>query len=259
MESYNIMRTIAVINQKGGVGKTTTSINVSHALALEGKRVLAIDMDPQGQLGVGLGAMPEDGAGIDRVLLNELAADEVTFNVRPNLDVIPAGMRLTEVEHISEGGADRGWRLDRVLKSLTKEYDFVLIDCPPSAGLLGMNALFASDEVLVPVSGDYFGLHGLSRLMELLEYVEQVLARPLKRWVAVTRFHERRRLARDVRSKLMEYFPGQVLETPVRETVALAESPGFMKTIFEYQGGGRGADDYRALAADLVNGRTVNG
>ena len=132
----------------------------------------------------------------------------------------------------------------------------VLVDCPPSAGMLGMNALFACTEVIVPVSGDFLALQGLSRMVDIIDAIDEALKRKTQRWLVVTRFHERRRLANEVRETVLKHFSGQVLRTPVRESVALAESPGFGKTIFEYQDKGRGAEDYRALAQDFICGRT---
>jgi chromosome partitioning protein len=249
------MRVIAVMNQKGGVGKTTTTLNLAHALIQAGQRVLALDLDPQAQLGMGLGADHGVDMGMDKVLLDDVPIEHVSQILRPGLSGVIAGSRLSEVEHMT-GGAERGWRLKRALDQVTDDHDIALIDCPPSSGLLGVNALFAADEVLIPVSGDYLGMHGLSRLMNLFSHVERTLGRTLKRWLVLTRFQARRRLARDVRKKLLEYFPRELLATSIRESVALAESPGFRKSIFEYRRTSPGAEDYRALASELLNGRT---
>jgi chromosome partitioning protein len=192
---------------------------------------------------------------MDMVLLEEAPVRELQIKVRDNLSLVPAGTRLHEIEHIKEGGSNRGMILKTAIKKLRSE-DFILVDCPPSAGLLTMNALLASKELLIPVSGDYLALHGLSRLMGLLKHIEERLKHKTKKWVVVTRFHERRRLAREVRDTVLQYFPGQVLATPIRETVALAESPSFGKTIFDYQRKGNGAQDYLSLADDLLKGRT---
>lgn len=254
------MRTIAIVNQKGGVGKTTTTLNLAHALALAGQRVLALDMDPQGQLTLGLGHhVNGHGGGLDRVLLDGVSLAQAIVEARPNLALVPAGERLAELEYLSEGGAQRGLRLQQALAAQRQAaaHDYVLVDAPPSTGLLAMNVLMAVEEVLVPVSGDYLGLHGLSRFVQVLRYIDETLGRRTLLWVALTRYSERRRLAREVRDKLTEYFPGAVLATAVRESAALAESPGFGKTIFEYRPRDRGADDYRALASDLMNRRTL--
>ncbi len=249
---------IAVINQKGGVGKTTTTMNLSHALARTNKKVLAIDLDPQAHLTAGFGLRHAGQAGIADVLMNEKSAYEVILPARENVDLIPAGDRLGELEHLTTGGSKRGWLLRDALSQVREQYDYVYFDCPPSSGILGMNALLAADEVLIPVSGDFFALQGLSRLMGIFRHIETTLKRDIDKWVVLTRFQERRRLARDVRDKIIGYFPQHVYKTPIRETVALAESPGFGKTIFEYQQNGNGAQDYMDLAKDVIKRAVIH-
>ncbi|MDH5660611.1 MAG: ParA family protein, partial [Gammaproteobacteria bacterium] len=245
------MRMIAVINQKGGVGKTTTTLNLSHALAKFEKKVLVIDLDPQAHLTAGYGVLQRDQRGIADVLLGEADLNDVIEDVRENVSIVPAGSRLGELEHLTEGGAKRGFLLKEAIKNNTKLYDYILVDCPPSSGILGMNALLAAEEVLVPVSGDFFALQGLSRLMSIFQHIENTLKRKTKKWVVLTRFHDRRKLAREVKGKILSYFPDSVFQTAIRETVALAESPGFGQTIFEYQPKCNGANDYMELAADV--------
>lgn len=252
------MSMIAIMNQKGGVGKTTTTLNLAHALAKKGKKVLAIDLDPQAHLTAGFGSIQKGQAGIADVLLDETTMKNVTLNVRDNLYLIPAGERLGEVEHVPMTGAQRGYLLKEALKKRRRGMDYVLIDCPPSSGLLGMNALLAVEEVLIPVSGDFFALQGMSRLINIFGHIEASLNKKLKKRVVLTRFHERRRLAREVRSKIINHFPKSVYKTAIRESVALAESPGFGQTIFEYQSGGNGAEDYRLLADDVLKERTTS-
>lgn len=248
------MRVIAVINQKGGVGKTTTTLNLAHALAIKGYRVLAIDLDPQGQLELGFG-INQRRKGIAEVLKGEVRIAEVTYPARERLDLIPAGLHLSEAEDIlTQSGKRRGWRLKDSMAGL--DYDYVLIDCAPSAGVLSINALFAADEVLIPVSSDYLALHGVSRMLNIFMHVEALLKKSFRKWLVLTRYQVRRRLAQEVSGKLQEYFSGQLLCTRIHECVALAESPSFGKTIFEY-GQSKGADDYASLADDLIDGRTV--
>jgi chromosome partitioning protein len=246
------MQVIAVINQKGGVGKTTTTINLAHAFALSGKRVLVLDLDPQAHLSAGLGAVDLNMPGMDQVLLQGISIRDVVIRSRHNLELVVAGNALANMEHLKEGGVERGRRLQTALRKCGETYDAVMFDCPPSVGLLGMNALFAATELLIPVSSDYLSLHGLSRFMATLQAVESTLRRSLRRKMVMTRFHTQRRLAREVREKLEEYFPGQLLKTAIRENVALAESPSYGETIFEYQRSSNGAKDYSGLARELM-------
>jgi chromosome partitioning protein len=251
------MRTIAIMNQKGGVGKTTTTANLSHALALAGKSVLALDLDPQGQLGATLGVRAGQQRGMDAVLMEGSPLAEVCVEVRPNLFLVPAGQRLGELEQLNKGGSTRGMLLNKAMQEVEGP-DFVFIDCPPASGLLVMNALFAADELLIPVASDYLALHGVSRLMGLIQCVEDAVGKWREKWVVLTRFQKRRSLANEVCTKLREYFPAHVLATPIREAVALAESPGFGMSIFEYNKDSNGAEDYRSLAQDVLKGRTMH-
>ncbi|MEW4983963.1 MAG: ParA family protein [Cycloclasticus sp.] len=248
------MRTFAVLNQKGGVGKTTTAINLAHAMALRGHKVTAIDMDPQNHLTAGFGEETHPQSGIDEVLLGESSFADMKLEARENLMLMPAGTRLSEVEQ-SVRGVTGGHLLANEVKKLRQ--DFVFIDCPPSSGILSMNAILAAKEIIIPVSSDYLALHGMSRLMGILKHVEGRLNHKMKVWVILTRFHSRRRLANEVREKLTSYFKDAVLVTPIREAVALAESPSYGQTIFEYQKRSNGAIDYDNLAEDLLNGRTL--
>ncbi|MDH5446345.1 MAG: ParA family protein [Gammaproteobacteria bacterium] len=249
------MRVIAIINQKGGVGKTTTTMNLAHALARDGYRVLAIDLDPQANLSVGLGVTKKPQMGVADILINDASLFDMTEEVRDNLELLPAGDKLGEFEYIRSKGSQRGFLLQYSIRESKAEKDFILIDCPPTSGILGMNALLAANEVIIPVAGDYYSLQGLSRQMQIFDYVENTLNRHTKKWLVLTRYNDRRKLARKVRDSVVHYFPNRVLQTPIRETVALAESPSYGKTIFDYQAKNRGATDYQQLAWDVVEGR----
>ncbi|MDB2705396.1 ParA family protein [Pseudomonadota bacterium] len=248
-------RVIAIMNQKGGVGKTTTTINLGHALAIEGQMVTILDMDPQGQIATGVGLKNDNG--LDRVLLDGAKIDDYIVSARDNLNILPAGVQLSDFEHVSTGGSTRGHKLRLAIEeSSLKQCDYVLIDCPPSSGLLGINAMFSADELIVPVSGDYLSLQGLSRMMHILKRAESLAGREIKLWLVMTRMQMRRRLTQEVRSKVLKYFPGRVFTTVIRENVSLAESPSFGKTIFDYKVKSAGAEDYRSLANDILQGRT---
>ncbi len=252
-------RIIAIMNQKGGVGKTTTTVNLGHALANAGNKVALLDMDPQGQVATSLG-FDNSLPGLDQVLLDGIAIDDIKIHARDNLDLIVAGNRLNEFEHLSTGGIQRGHKLQQALQaSSLSQYDFVLIDCPPSSGLLGVNAMFAAGELLIPVSGDYLSLQGLSRMMQILKRAEELAGHRIRLWLVSTRMQMRRKLTEEVRKRILKYFPGRVFHTPIRENVALAECPSFGKTIFDYKKNSAGAEDYHSLALDLISGRTADG
>lgn len=213
-------------------------------------------MDPQGQVATGLGIV-DDQQGLDQILLNDEALDEHVVTARENLDVVAAGNKLGDFEHVTTGGSSRGTKLKRAIEnSSLAGQDFVLIDCPPSSGLLGVNAMFAADELIVPVSGDYLSLQGLSRMMQILKRAEAMIGHEIKLWLVTTRMQMRRRLTQEVRKRVLKYFPSRVFDTVIRENVSLAESPSFGKTIFDYKMSSAGAEDYQSLAQDLLRGRT---
>lgn len=251
-----IMRVIAVVNQKGGVGKTTTVTNLGHALALQGVRVGILDLDPQANASVSLG-LTEPRAGMDQVMRDGVPLSLLAVSARQNLWVVPAGFGLGRVE--TEGGQQvtRGEALKQILQEGHPDCDILLIDCPPASGLLVINALYAAHEVLTPVSADYLSLVGLSHLLGTLRQFEAKLEHKLQQWIAVTRYTSDHKLGCQVEAKLREYFPARVLETPVREDRALAESPSFGQTVFEYNQTSSGAWDYRILAEDLRNRRVM--
>jgi chromosome partitioning protein len=244
------------MNQKGGVGKTTTVINLGHALALLGKKTILLDIDPQGQVATGLG-LDNSQSGMDDVLINGESIDDKLVEARANLIVVPAGTRLAEFEMMTSGGSSRGYKLKQAIDNLSlADVDFVLIDCPPSTGLLGLNAMFAVDEMIVPVSGDYLSLQGLSKLMQTLKRVQTLSGKEIVLWLASTRMQMSRRLTHEVRKRILKYFPGRVFQTVIKECVALAESPSFGKSIFDYKKDSKSAEDYQSLAQDLISGRT---
>ena len=250
------MRLVSVVNQKGGVGKTTTVANLAHMLALKGLKVTAIDLDPQGSLTVSLGENARELPGMDEVLLEGAELHDVAHEARENLQLIACGPHLGACEQKIENSSDIAKRLRKSLRQI-KGQDYVLIDCPPSSGFLVVSALFATDEILIPVAGDYLALHGMSHLMGTLGQFEKSLKHKHKRWIVVTRFHPRRRLSQDVVDTLNQHFPGTVLLTPIRETSALAEGPSFGLTVQEYRSKSNGKADYEQLAIDFTEGRTM--
>lgn len=252
------LRILAILNHKGGVGKTTTCSNLASAYADMGLRVLAIDLDPQSHLTVSLGLKDRSLTGVDDIFLEQAAVQNFILKIRDNLDVLPAGYRLGEIERLSAEGRKKARVLQQALQPIQQNYDIILLDCPPTSGLLNFNALFAADEVIIPVSSDYLALHGLSQLLRTLKSVEKFMQKNLKLWIAITRFTTRRRLSNQVRDKLIKYFPHQLLATSVRESAPLAESPSFGKSVFEYCKRSNGAQDYAALADDILYERVYS-
>jgi len=250
-------RIFAVLNQKGGVGKTTTSYNLAFAFADRGKNVLAVDLDPQSHFAVSLGLKDIGVSGVDDIFLEGAQIQDLIRKQREHLDILPAGYRLTEVEKLSAQGKSQAVIVRDAINSLNQQYDYIIIDCPPTSGLLNFNALYASDEVIIPVSSDYLALQGLAQMLRTLRSAKSYMGKPTKTWIALTRFTSRRRLSQEVRDKLLQHFPNQVLATPIRECAPVAESPGFGKSVIEYKPSSNGAQDYLSLADDIIKNRTM--
>lgn len=247
-------RIIAVANQKGGVGKTTTSINLAASMAELGRRVLLVDMDPQGNATMGSGV---DKAQVELscydVLLEGcdaaravLSPDGLKHDVLPsNMDLAGAEVHLLDVE-------DRESRLKNAIRRLAAEYDYVFIDCPPSMNMLTINALVAADSVLVPMQCEYFALEGLSSLMDTLKKVRESVNKQLSlEGLLRTMFDGRSRLTRDVSEQLMTHFADRVFETVVPRNIRLAEAPSFGLPAILYDKNSRGAVAYMDLAREL--------
>jgi len=251
------VRVVAIINQKGGVGKTTTSTNLTHALAKKGYKVTVIDLDPQGHLAVSLGVTSMQVSGIDEVMLGEKNIEQQVIAARDNLQLIVAGPRLQEIEQLSEGGAKRGDLLRKALHENLQDQDFVFVDCPPSSGVLVANALFAADEILIPMTSDFLALQGLSHLVGTLKRFEAALKKKYKISLVMSRYVTTRRISKEVLATMLKHFPNQVLSTVIREASVLAECPSFGKTIIEYKPGSRSARDFRDLAEAFLEGKVM--
>ena len=252
-------RVISILNQKGGVGKTTLTTNLAHGLSLKDYRVLAIDLDPQAQLTASLGILGEKEKVLEKSLLNGESLNNVTLVARNRLNIVPSSHNLSALEGQSVNGASSGLLLKNKLNDELDKYDFILIDCPPSSGLLVLNALLASEEIITPMTGDYLGLQGLAYLMRTLKKFKNILEKDLVQWVVLSRFQARRNLSQEVKIKLKKYFPGKVFKTNISESVLLAECPSFGKTVFEYRPTSKSATEYRMLVDDLLQERTYHG
>lgn len=259
------MRTIAVMNQKGGVGKTTTAVNLSAALAESGRRVQLIDVDPQAHatLHVGLAPQPGDTTIYD-VLTGETPLSAARTAISENLSVIPSQIDLAAAEVELAGVVGRELILRDRLAEDSETFDFVVIDCPPSLGLLTINALAAVDEVILPLQPHFLALHGLSKLLSTIELVQRRLNAKLRlTGVVLCMYEAGTRLANEVSRDVEEFFAqtrerpspwsaASVFQTRIRRNIRLAEAPSFGQSIFRYAPSCPGAEDYRALAREVA-------
>ena len=251
------MTIFAVANQKVGVGKTTTTISLGAALASKGKRVLVVDLDPQGNATTGLGV---DGRQFERsvydVLLNDIPMVDVVeptgFN---NLFVAPATLDLAGVEQELASVISRELRLKRALTSVEGDFDYIFIDCPPSLGLITINAFAAATDILVPVQTEFYALEGLTQLQRIVDLVQKNL-NPMLRItkVVLTMYDSRNTLSIDVAAEVRRHFPDELCRAIIPRTVRLAEAPSFGQPITVFDPASKGAKAYFALAEEIING-----
>ena len=246
------MPTIALINQKGGVGKTTSTINLGAGLDMLGKSVLLVDMDPQAHLTYGLGIQAHElDYTVYEVLKGEVEAAEAMVQ-RDGLHVLPSSLSLSAAEVELSGMAGREFLLKEALAGMPG-HDFVLLDCPPSLGLLTLNALTAAQEVFIPLQTEFLALQGMSKLIETVNVVKKRLNPDLTiSGIIGTQFDSRKNLNREVVDKIREHFADKLFETLIHDNVALAEAPSYGQTVFEYRPDRRGAQDYLALSQEAV-------
>lgn len=251
-----VNKTFAIVNQKGGVGKTTTSVNLAAGLAELGQKVLAIDLDAQANLSAHLGYIVDEDSNAGSmydVLRHGSKVDDVIVNMAENLYLAPSSLLLSAADLDLGGVIGRELLLRQALNNIEAKFDFIIIDCPPSLGLLSLNGLVAATKVIVPVQSEFLALHGVRQLLDTIDQVRSAYNPHLKIGGVLLCLHDsRRRLSKSVASTVREYFGDLVFRTVIRTNVALAEAPASGTAIFGYDAKSPGAEDYRNLANEVL-------
>lgn len=251
------MKTIVFTNQKGGVGKTTSAVNVGAALALKDKRVLLVDLDPQAALTTSLGISAHElEKTIYEVFKGTISINDALIELeRPgkNIWVLPSSLTFSAAETEFSGEAGREYLLKEALQDLNQKFDYILLDCPPSLGILTINGFTAADEVYIPLQTEFLPLHGVTQLIQVYTVVQKRLNSDLEiTGIIGTMYDSRKRLNRQVISKIEDYFGDKLFKTMIRTNVSLAEAPSFGQDIFTYNPNSPGAEDYAALANEVL-------
>jgi chromosome partitioning protein len=247
-------RIIAVANQKGGVGKTTSTLNIGAGLSLLKRKVLLVDLDPQANLTYSVGIRAHELKQTIYDLLKDKVKVEDIIIKHKNYDIIPSNINLSGIEIELSTTSGREFVLKKYLSSVIEKYNYILIDCPPSLGLITLNGLTTSKEVFIPLQTEFLSLQGLSELIQTIEIVKHRLNHELIiTGIIGTLFDSRKKLNKEVVEKIQEYFDGKLFKTLIRDNVALAEAPSFGRDIFEYKQNSHGAKDYINLCKEIIS------
>ena len=247
---------ISISNQKGGVGKTTTSVSLSAALGILEKKTLLIDADPQGNASSAIGVNSEDFklSTYDLILKKCSPKDAIIKTSSPNLDLIPANIDLVAIEIELVDAVKREYIFKDILKSIEDDYDYIIIDCPPSLGLITLNALTASNSVIIPIQCEYFALEGLGKLLNTIKGVQQVHNKNLEiEGILLTMFDSRLRLSKQVKEDVKKHFGSMVFQSIIPRNVSLGEAPSYGESIIEYNSTSKGSKSYIKFAQEIIN------
>ncbi len=247
---------ITVTNQKGGVGKTTTSMNLAAGLGKKGKRVLLIDLDPQANSTTGLGIeLHSVKKGVFELIVDKLPIKEVILKTNAeNVDIIPATIQLAGADlHLSMNKEQESKIFEKPIKEIKKEYDFIIMDCPPSLGIINRNGLSIADKVLIPMQAEYYALEGLTQLLSTIMVVKKMFNPSLQiGGLLITMYDSRTNLGQEVISEVNKFFKGQVMKTKIPRSIKLAEAPSSGRSIFDYAASSTGAKAYEELTKEVL-------